>query len=98
MVHDDPWCRSGGGTDLSCHRRRALGANPVTINFDQALIAFQQGTVDGQENPIALIVPYKLWEVGMEWRLSTSRQSSLKRSANKPASSMVIGPRKSALI
>jgi len=31
--------------------------------FDQALIAFQQGTVDGQENPIALIVPYKLWEV-----------------------------------
>ncbi len=50
-------------TDLSCHRRRALGANPVTINFDQALIAFQQGTVDGQENPIALIVPYKLWEV-----------------------------------
>jgi TRAP-type transport system periplasmic protein len=42
---------------------QALGANPVTINFDQALIAFQQGTVDGQENPIALIVPYKLWEV-----------------------------------
>jgi tripartite ATP-independent transporter DctP family solute receptor len=42
---------------------QALGAKPVTINFDQALIAFQQGTVDGQENPIALIVPYKLWEV-----------------------------------
>jgi tripartite ATP-independent transporter DctP family solute receptor len=42
---------------------QSLGANPVTINFDQALIAFQQGTVDGQENPIALIVPYKLWEV-----------------------------------
>jgi TRAP-type transport system periplasmic protein len=42
---------------------QALGANPVPINFDQALIAFQQGTVDGQENPIALIVPYKLWEV-----------------------------------
>jgi len=40
--------------------RLALGANPVTMNFDQALIAFQQGTVDGQENPIALIVPYKL--------------------------------------
>jgi len=39
---------------------QALGANPVTMNFDQALIAFQQGTVDGQENPIALIVPYKL--------------------------------------
>jgi tripartite ATP-independent transporter DctP family solute receptor len=42
---------------------QALGAKPVTMNFDQALIAFQQGTVDGQENPIALVVPYKLWEV-----------------------------------
>jgi tripartite ATP-independent transporter DctP family solute receptor len=42
---------------------QALGANPVAMNFDQALAAFQQGTVDGQENPIALIVPYKLWEV-----------------------------------
>jgi tripartite ATP-independent transporter DctP family solute receptor len=42
---------------------RALGAKPVSINFDQALTAFQQGTVDGQENPIALIIPYKLWAV-----------------------------------
>jgi len=40
-----------------------LCAKPVTMNFDQMLIAVQQGTVDGQENPIALIVPYKLWEV-----------------------------------
>jgi TRAP-type transport system periplasmic protein len=42
---------------------QALGANPVAMNFDQALTAFQQGTVDGQENPVALIIPYKLWEV-----------------------------------
>ena len=42
---------------------KALGANPVSMNFDQALIAFQQGTVDGQENPISLIIPYKLWAV-----------------------------------
>ena len=42
---------------------QALGANPVGMNFDQALIAFQQGTVDGQENPVALIIPYILWEV-----------------------------------
>jgi TRAP-type C4-dicarboxylate transport system substrate-binding protein len=33
------------------------------MNFDQALVAFQLGTVDGQENPIALIIPYKLWAV-----------------------------------
>jgi TRAP-type transport system periplasmic protein len=42
---------------------KALGANPVAMNFDQALVAFQQGTVDGQENPITLILPYRLWEV-----------------------------------
>jgi hypothetical protein len=38
-------------------------ANPVSMNFDQALVAFQLGKVDGQENPIALIIPYKLWAV-----------------------------------
>ena len=42
---------------------RALGANPVSMNFDQALVAFQLGKVDGQENPISLIIPYKLWAV-----------------------------------
>jgi TRAP-type transport system periplasmic protein len=42
---------------------QALGANPVSMNFDQALVAFQLGKVDGQENPIALIIPYKLWAV-----------------------------------
>ena len=40
---------------------QALGANPVSMNFNQALSAFQNGTVDGQENPVALIIPYKLW-------------------------------------
>ena len=33
---------------------KALGANPVSMNFDQALTAFERGTVDGQENPIVL--------------------------------------------
>ena len=42
---------------------QALGANPVAMNFDQALVAFQLGTVDGQENPIALILPTKIWQV-----------------------------------
>ncbi|HET9816954.1 MAG TPA: hypothetical protein VFQ33_14440 [Xanthobacteraceae bacterium] len=35
----------------------------MSMNFDQALVAFQLGKVDGQENPIALIIPYKLWAV-----------------------------------
>jgi len=40
---------------------QALGANPVKMNWGEAQVAFQQGTVDGQENPVYLIVPYKLW-------------------------------------
>jgi len=42
---------------------QVLGANPVSMNWGEAQIAFQQGTLDGQENPVALIVPYKLWSV-----------------------------------
>src|SRR5262245_29412060 len=42
---------------------RALGANPVGMNFNEALKAFRRGKVDGQENPVALIIPYKLWSV-----------------------------------
>jgi tripartite ATP-independent transporter DctP family solute receptor len=40
-----------------------LGAKAVTMNWDQAQVAFRQDTVDGQENPVALIIPYKLWAV-----------------------------------
>ncbi len=42
---------------------QVLGANPVSLNWGEAQAAFYQGTVDGQENPIALIIPYKLWAV-----------------------------------
>jgi len=42
---------------------RALGANPVSMNWGEALTAFRQGTVDGHENPLALIIPYRLWQV-----------------------------------
>jgi TRAP-type C4-dicarboxylate transport system substrate-binding protein len=31
------------------------------MNWAKAQEAFRQGTVDGQENPIALIIPYQLW-------------------------------------
>jgi len=34
---------------------RTLGANPVGMNFNEALEAFRLGKVDAQENPIALI-------------------------------------------
>ena len=41
----------------------ALGAKAVPMNWDQAQVAFRQDNVDGQENPVALIIPYKLWAV-----------------------------------
>jgi TRAP-type transport system periplasmic protein len=41
---------------------RALGANPVSLNWGEALTAFQHSKVDGQENPLALIIPYRIWE------------------------------------
>lgn len=47
---------------------RALGANPTSMNWSEALTALQQGVVDGQENPIVgVIIPYKLWELGQRY-------------------------------
>jgi TRAP-type transport system periplasmic protein len=40
---------------------QALGAIPTSMNWDEAQKAFRDATVDGQENPVALIVPYKLY-------------------------------------
>jgi TRAP-type transport system periplasmic protein len=43
---------------------KAMGANPVSMNWGEALSAFQQGTVDGQENPVVSVtIPNKLWQV-----------------------------------
>jgi len=33
------------------------------LSFDEAQAALKEGRVDGQENPVAFFVPYKLWEV-----------------------------------
>lgn len=41
----------------------ALGAAPVTMNFGQVAGALRQGEIDGQENPIDIIVSSKLYEV-----------------------------------
>lgn len=39
----------------------ALGAKPVRMNWGEAQVAIKQRTVDGQENPVALIIPYRIW-------------------------------------
>jgi tripartite ATP-independent transporter DctP family solute receptor len=50
------------GSPIFIDTFRALGANPINMNWGEAQTAFQQGTVDGQENPIVtVIIPSKLW-------------------------------------
>jgi len=40
----------------------ALGADAVSMNWGDAVTAFQQGAVDGQENPYGVLLPTKIWE------------------------------------
>ena len=42
---------------------KALGANPTPMAFAEVFTAMQQGTIDGQENPIATIYLQKFYEV-----------------------------------
>ncbi|MFC2280255.1 MAG: TRAP transporter substrate-binding protein DctP [Treponema socranskii subsp. buccale] len=42
---------------------RALGVDPVPLNFSELYSALQQGTVDGQENPYATIFDARIYEV-----------------------------------
>lgn len=41
----------------------ALGANPTPMAFSELFTALQQGTVDGQQNPLATISAQKYYEV-----------------------------------
>ena len=52
------------GSPIFIDTFRALGANPINMNWGDAQTAFQQGTVDGQENPVvSVLIPFKLWTV-----------------------------------
>jgi tripartite ATP-independent transporter DctP family solute receptor len=42
---------------------QAFGAAPTSINFSEVYTALQTGVVDGQENPLAILSNFKLWEV-----------------------------------
>lgn len=42
---------------------KAFGAEPVTINSNGIYAALKSGTVDAQENPLALVELFKLYEV-----------------------------------
>ncbi len=41
---------------------RALGAKPTPMSWTEVLTGLQQGTVDGQENPLSIISSSKLWD------------------------------------
>lgn len=42
---------------------KMLGANPTPMSFGELYTALQQGTVDGQENPVVLVYTSKFYEV-----------------------------------
>ncbi len=41
---------------------KALGADAVSMNWGDAVTAFQQGAVDGQENPYQVLLGVRIWE------------------------------------
>lgn len=41
----------------------AAGASPTPMSWTEVITSLQQGTVDGQENPIPVLTSNKLWEV-----------------------------------
>lgn len=51
------------GSPIFIDTFRALGANPVNMNWGEATTGFQQGVVDGQENPTnGINIPLKIWD------------------------------------
>lgn len=51
------------GSPIFIDTFRALGANPVNMNWAEATTGFQQGVVDGQENPTnGINIPLKIWD------------------------------------
>ena len=50
------------GSPIFIDTFRKLGADPVNMNWGDAVTAFQQGVVDGQENPVGVIIPVQIWQ------------------------------------
>lgn len=49
---------------------KALGANPTPMNFGEVYTSLQQKTIDGQENPIAIVWDNKFYEVQKYYSLT----------------------------
>jgi TRAP-type C4-dicarboxylate transport system substrate-binding protein len=50
------------GSPIFMDTFRRLGADPVNMNWGDAQTAFQQGAVDGQENPVGVLIPVQIWQ------------------------------------
>jgi len=50
------------GSPIFIETFRALGADPVNMNWGDAVTAFQQGVVDGQENPVQILIPVQIYQ------------------------------------
>lgn len=48
------------GSPIFIETFRLLGADPINMNWGDAVTAFQQGTVDGQENPVGVLIPVQI--------------------------------------
>lgn len=46
---------------------KALGVNAVPMAWAEALTAMQQGTIEGEENPINVIYSYGLWDYSQKY-------------------------------
>jgi tripartite ATP-independent transporter DctP family solute receptor len=64
---------------------RALGAEPVTINSADILEAIRTGRVDAQENPLALMESFKIYDVVKYVSLSNHMWSGFNLLANQSA-------------
>jgi tripartite ATP-independent transporter DctP family solute receptor len=50
------------GSPLFLDTFKALGSNPIAMPWSDTIAALQQGTIDGQENPINTFYPLKVYE------------------------------------
>jgi tripartite ATP-independent transporter DctP family solute receptor len=62
---------------------KLLGANPTPMSYGEVYTALQQGTVDGQENPIAIVSDAKFYEVQKYYSLTGHVFSAILMLANK---------------
>ncbi|MCD2184636.1 TRAP transporter substrate-binding protein [Rhizobium sp. GN54] len=49
--------------DIHIAAFNAAGAAPTPMSWNEVITALQQGTIDGQENPMSIFIANKIWDV-----------------------------------